>query len=630
MRCDITRTALLDYMNGELGPLQVWAVRRHLATCASCQAAFAAQTAFTDTLRRADLVPPEPAVAFLPRQTPPRRRVLAAAAAFMAACVLILLPALYQNHRAAQNPGAAIAAALGRVNTWHFSGWKLIDGQKVPWEVWGQRTPWLYYERVGEAVTWSDGSQIVRVFPPNAALNRPQGLIIKTTPGQTPIGMGFLEDPAYQTLVVPQATGSDFGDGATTLYAQTPTEARFRRQDSGRIIIGGVNANKLYTISKRDWLPTTYQYHCNSKTFARDTEFLTAHYGMSLPDTVLALPAADDYAVMDLSPSAPPSSSFRVTADPVAIDKGGNLVIAARGWLGENRLTPGSQFSLDVQPYNGTFSAARRGQPIKYLYASNYILPPGADILMPFAPLEPSEVASGLPDTFSLTMQATPQIQVRGSDLIYLDGSLHPITSTVSLLLKRFTWRLSLPKPVATLPVKFPSDRDVAEVRRIYYFMGYDYDYTALKQIAPWLIQAGAMRPSGMVGTVGPDGCISVNMKLVNAVEDEKKLHPAVFQAAERKFRARSAYWQDQKLMLMPRGGATHDERVQRHIMYAFDLQTLALCYQKAGDTAGRNKALRRLLAYIKADASMSVLRRQAVYSLHTGSFPSDPGYKGP
>ena len=628
MHCDTTRAALLDYANGELSSLQAWAVRRHLAACADCRAALASLQAFTNTLRRADLVPPEPAVAFQPRRTPPRRRVLAVAAALGTVCVLLLLPALYQNHRAAQNPGAAVAAALGRVNTWHFSGWKLIDGQKVPWEVWGRRAPWLYYERVGDVTSWSDGKQVVRVYPPNAALNRLQGLVIKTTWDQTP-GGGFFADPAYQTLAAVQPTRTSFGDGFTKLYAQTVAEAQFREQYPEGVG-AGVNANKLYVISKRDWLPTTYQLHYDSKTFARDTEFLTVRYGMDLPKTVLAPPTASGCAVVDLSPSAPPSSIFRVTADPVAMDKSGNLVIAARGWLGENRLRPGSQFSLDVQPYNGTFTATRRGRPIKYLYATSISLLPAADILMPFAPLEPSEVASGLPDKFSLSMQATPQLRVRGADVVVSDGTLRPLIYSENLLVKQFTWRLSLPKPVATLPVKFPSAINLAEVRSRYYFFGYDYKYTALKQIAPWLIQAGGINPNGTVGVLRPDGVTNIDMKLVNAANAIEKHHPAVFLADKHKFRARAAYWQAQKLALMSQGEALDWQRGNRRVHYAYGLQDLARLYQLAGDTAKRNHTLRRLLALTQGDASLGLLHKQAAYTLQTGSFPDDPGYKGP
>lgn len=619
MRCDTTRAALLDFLNGELGFLPAWAIRRHLTTCASCRAELAALRGFTQTLRRADLVPPEPAVVLRPHRTP-RRRVLATAAALLVAGLLILLPTLHQNHQAAQNPGAAIAAALGRVNTWHFSGWKLIDGQEVPWEVWGRRTPFLYYERVGEAVSWSDGKQFVRVFPPNAALNRPHGLIIKTIPDETPGGGGFLDDPAYRVLAATYPTGANFGDGFTTLYAQTLTEARFREQYSAGVS-EGVNANKLYLISKHDWLPTTYQLHYDSKTFERDTEFLTVRYGSALPDAVLAPPAADGYSVVDLSSEVSRPDGFRVTATPVAIDKAGNLVISARGWLGGNPLTPGSLFSLDVQPHSGMFTATRRSQLIKYLYATNFAPIPGGEILMPFTPLEPSEVATGLPDTFSLSMQATPQLLVRGSDRVDSDGTLRPSTHAENLLAKQFTWRLSVPKPVATLPVKFPSSINVAEVRRIYYYMGYDYTYTALKQLAPQLARTGVITKDGFWTTDGPAS---------KAVEALKKRHPAVFLAAKHKFRARAAYWQAQKLALMSQGEALDWQRGNLRVHYAYDLQLLALCYQMAGDTAKRNHTLRRLLVYLKGDASFGVLRRQAIYSLHTGSFPGDLGYKGP
>ena len=162
----------------------------------------------------------------------------------------------------------------------------------------------------------------------------------------------------------------------------------------------GVNANKLYTISKRDWLPTIYQLHFDSRTFARDTEYLGVRYDVDLPDTILSPPSADGYSRVDFTPLAQGTGGFRVSAEPAGLDTAGNVVIVARGWLGADRLTPGSTFSLKVEPYNGRFSGERGGRTIKYLYATNSSLPPGQDISMPFAPMEPVEIAAGPPDTF--------------------------------------------------------------------------------------------------------------------------------------------------------------------------------------------------------------------------------------
>lgn len=629
MRCDTVRAALLDYSNAETGTVRAWAIRRHLAACADCAQELAALRQFTATLRRADLVPPESAPARVPARRMPLRRVFLAATFALLIGGLFLLPTLYQSRRAARNPGAAVAAALARVNTWHFAGWKLIDGQQVPWEVWGRRSPWLYYERMGDTTTWSDGKQRLRVFAPNPALKRPHGLVVKTSADQVNGDLGFLEDPAYQTLVNSRQAGADFGDGYTHLYRQTAGTAWFRRQEPFGVS-SGVNANKLYVISKRDWLPTTYQLHFDSRTFARDTEYLGVRYDVDLPDAILSPPPADGYSVVDFTPSAKRADGFRVVAEPGGMDAAGNVVIVARGWLGEDRLTPGSTFSLNVQPYNGAFSGKRLGQAIKYLYATNSSLPPSADIQMPFAPLEPLKINT-LPDTFLLAMSAAPEIQVRSSDLIYSDGSTQPVTRTESLISERFQWRMPLPKPDARVQSSLPSAYDLAEQRRAYYFLGYDYRYTALKQVAPQLVQEGAMNPNGTVGMVSANGSIRVNMKLVNAVDDTARRHPAAFKAAERQFRARAVFWQQRKLELMPAGGMTHQERDKNLLKHAFDIDLLADCYRKAGDKASQDRTLRQLIRECQAMPQRGgLIRRQAEWSLRTGQFSEDAGYKGP
>ena len=634
MHCEAARAHLLDYLNDETGSVRAWAIRRHLAACASCAQELDAQRRFTATLRRADLVPPETtSVAFAARRMP-LRRAFAATGAVLLVLGLFLLPTLYQGRRNAQNPGAAIAAALARVNTWHFAGWKLIDGRQVPWEVWGRRSPWLYYERVGDTTTWSDGKQRLRVFGPDTALNRPHGLIIKTSADQASGDLGFLGDPAYQSLVNSQRARADFGDGATKLYAQDFTSARFRRQDSVGAT-SGVNTNKLYTISKRDWLPTGYQRHFDSRMFARDTEYLGVRYDVDLPDAILSPPSADGYSAVDLTPSAKHADGFKVDVQPVGMDAAGNVVLVARSWLGEDRLTPGSALSLDVQPYNGSVSGERRGRTIKYLYATDSSLPPGRDIYMPFTPLEPSQVAHALPDAVSLSMNAAPQIQVRSSDELDENGGARPVTRTESLIDQPFHWRLLL-KPIRSLNAatpagsspqfRLPSERDLCEQRRAYYFLSYNFQGAFYQKALPKDLLRKFRNPDG-----------SLDYMRANATLPPRQLdalqrgHAAEYKATEQDFRRRAVYWQERKLELLPQGGATHGERDRNLWQHAYDVELLAACYRKAGNKAGQDRTLRALIQECQTLPQRGgLLRRQAEWSLRTGQFSEDVGYKGP
>lgn len=651
MHCKLVQADLLDFANRETSAARAWAIRRHIAACPKCASELAALQDFQASLRRADLVPPE-TVAAPPRLYVPRRRAYAAALAAVLIGCLFLYPVLRQSRSNVQNPGAAIAAALGRVNTWHFAGWKQINGKRVSWEIWGRRTPWLYYERVGDTVTWSDGKTCLRVFPPNPALNRPQGLLIKAASDQA-VASSFLNDPAYQLFVDDPQAHDHFGDGATTLYAQTAAVAKYRRQNF--MGMSGINENKLYTISKQDWLPTTYQLHFENPKINQDTEYLQVHYGEELPEEVVSAPAPEGYSVLDFTrPSkeaATPSShtaeshGFKVQAEPVGMDKEGNVLIAVRGWLGGNRLLQDTTFTLSASPFGQTFPAKRGSQNLRYLYASNASTPPGDILYLPFLPLV---VPHPLPNTLALDLTASPQVRGQGSDMIEGTGQLVPTTTTESLFTANFHWDLTLPvKPVPSLLTllppaqrrfleapgqimpqmqqKFPNrsfEFALAEQRRIYYYMGYDYNYTALCQAAPLLAKTGVITPQGMLSPTVPG---------IEKVEAVRKANPKIFEKAKQEFRAHAVYWQKQAMALRPTGGSSHEEREQNLAMHLADLQLLAICYQAAGDTVNCNATLRRLIQECQPLPQHGGLqRRQAEFALRTGQFPGDADYKGP
>src|SRR5579862_2004330 len=66
--------------------------------------------------------------------------------------------------------GAALAdevhKALAHVNTFHLKGWKLDNGKKIAWEIWGRQSPHFYHERLGDFETLDDGHERTIVLGP--------------------------------------------------------------------------------------------------------------------------------------------------------------------------------------------------------------------------------------------------------------------------------------------------------------------------------------------------------------------------------------------------------------------------------------------------------------------------------
>src|SRR5205823_4059320 len=60
---------------------------------------------------------------------------------------------------------ARVGEAVERASTWHLTGWRLEGGRRIPWEVWGQRQPFLYEDRTGEKLVLDDGRARLETFP---------------------------------------------------------------------------------------------------------------------------------------------------------------------------------------------------------------------------------------------------------------------------------------------------------------------------------------------------------------------------------------------------------------------------------------------------------------------------------
>lgn len=125
---------------------------------------------------------PLPSARIVSRRRALRWTVTAVAAAAATGAVLIAGPRLLVRPTVAAEMHRAIRSA----QTWHFSGWRLQNGKQVPWEVWGQRAPFRYRERIGDDILFDDGARRVRLLPPDPRNGRENGVVL-TLPSE-PLG----------------------------------------------------------------------------------------------------------------------------------------------------------------------------------------------------------------------------------------------------------------------------------------------------------------------------------------------------------------------------------------------------------------------------------------------------------
>ncbi|MBC7806095.1 MAG: hypothetical protein H7145_08090, partial [Akkermansiaceae bacterium] len=118
----------------------------------------------------------------LPLAAPQKSRRLfvtrLAAAGLAVATVVVGLSLAPQTPFVKRSNAAGMREAVGRAKTWHFVGWRLVKGERVRWEVWGQRSPFLYRETIGEEVLLDDGTRRIHLLPPeNGGKQRGECLI---------------------------------------------------------------------------------------------------------------------------------------------------------------------------------------------------------------------------------------------------------------------------------------------------------------------------------------------------------------------------------------------------------------------------------------------------------------------
>ncbi len=386
-------------------------------------------------------------------------RLVGGAVALAAASIalLLILPFLPVKRSLA----AEVQAALSSVNSWHLSGWKIVDGKRVKWEVWGRRSPFFYREQVGRQTIWDDGKVRYQTFASDAGLGRPVGLTLKTASRPTENSLGWRWIHSFAAW-----------NRNSKPWKETNDQLLFMNHDAGMQGPDSVSDN-IYTIDKRTMLPSdvTVQRGKYGNATRTTAERLHASYDVPLPDAVTALPLGEDLllvnATIDTSGigvsqevqaglqqgNAVSQNGLTVQATPLAVDAKGCVLIRLRAWLGT------TEVKMDGKPFVWGASAVRsEGVPAvdppacydemgrTYLSVDSELLAfSNSGILMLLAPLEPLPDGAVSPKHLNLLLRVNPQMTVRlsASEI----GSAPLMTEKVHL-------SLSLPQPIPTLNLK--------------------------------------------------------------------------------------------------------------------------------------------------------------------------------
>jgi len=446
-------------LDGEMSPLRRLRVRRHLQACAACTEAAQAITLLGTEARRwraAQAPPPALRHRILPRlefaREEPRRpcrgekrqTALRWAGVLLVTATLVLWLTLAPQGRHGRIMAATVRQALEDVNTWHLQGWKLVGGKRVPWEVWGRRSPFFYREQLGGQVITDDGAERTQVFPPDPAIGRPMGLVVKTSsrPGD--------ED---------ENTGWNF----TKMFAARPDNMKpwqetrdqvvFNFNDAGMQGPGTVTDN-LYIVDKQTALPVQIEVRRgNDKSSGRLTsESLAAEYDVPLPDLGAVPQWPSSYPVFDATNSIPASSLPRENAvssngitvqmTPLGEDSEGNILVNVHAWLGGVLLGTRSPLYAHVDVPKNLSGAAAAPPAAHDDLGRDYIeveLPdvtPGqkeGDRLMVLSPLEPLPSQAERPRRLTLTVHVAPAVMAAVSGINESAGEQRLLDENVGL-----------------------------------------------------------------------------------------------------------------------------------------------------------------------------------------------------
>lgn len=499
--------------------MPLWSIDRlrvvaHVAACAGCRDVWLRlrrQRVVTRGLSSAVSHEPLPALALAWPEAaagesrgrlrmPSVRRVVlgtvACVAVVAAGFVLVPRPGSHVPGSAA----AAVRAALAHVNTWNLSGWKLVQGRRVAWEIWGRREPFYYREQLGDQLLIDDGSRRTLHIPPDAAMGRPRGIALVVSSSRADANVTWSYSHMAEQFRPGDKPSSENGNTVT-----------FNLNDSG-IYGRGIASDNLYTVDKRTWLPTSYEVRRGRSIDPHRTtaELLRIAYDVPIPAAALgAPPVPAGYAFLDATGTRPEAvpSEYAVTRDgltvqaaPVAADTAGSVILRVRAWLGGERLDRNGAVGFFASPVQAINAAGEPGTTIidspgckddagrAYVSASYLPLMFGArsdEMFLLMAPLEPLKTGDQPSSALTVALCAGPTIRNRASGTVNQAEGQVLFTSTVQIIVPLTARQPSLDPDTCLGPdwqkrIRFsepPASPAVAieEARAGYWFGGFNW-----------------------------------------------------------------------------------------------------------------------------------------------------------
>jgi hypothetical protein len=368
----------------------------------------------------------------------------AAVGAVLAAALMTFVP-----WNSSRTMAAEVAASVQRANTWHLHGWQLHHGRRIPWAIWGRQYPFLYREQTGDRIVFDDGKQRVQMF---RSWTDGELFAVRMQSMQAP------EDVSWSPLRL-----AEDWRGVRPCQ-QTRDTVLFRFHESSAQG-PGAEADRYFTVDKRTWLPTSYEWRRNANGANRVAETLRAEYNVPLPASVSTLRLPPGIRLVDALGAASKGGrrvegsqharGLKAQVLPLTMDAEGTVLLRMRCWLGNVRLGSGSSpiyygvdlpswfFRGETQP-----EACQSDGGLSYIKVDLPLLTGllNGDRLLLFTPLEPVPGGAPLPRTLTLNLSVSPQFMTRVS------GASDEFGGS-PLFAQDFNWTIALPVEVNRIDI---------------------------------------------------------------------------------------------------------------------------------------------------------------------------------
>lgn len=412
-----------------------------------------------------------------PQPSPRTGRYLAVGVVLAVCAGIFFLPRLLVKASFAQE----MRTAIERAQTWHFVGWRLREGKQIRWEIWGRRTPYFYREQIGDDIQIEDGTQRIRLIPPDAnrMISREVGLAILMP--AAPLPTKAEPQKSNDLLAFARGIGGERWQDLWFSEDDHKTEGPVRMRGS-TVSRGWTDINTFLIADRHTKLPIRLEIHdTRYKEGSRDTDrnrpiqrqfqeaLLEAQYNVPLPEDVEKQNIPANYRRVDFTQGLPEAqkpdgsmtrNGLTVQGEAIAQDDEGNLRLRFRAIFG-NQPFKAQELPLDLDVMYGQFSDNRmdirkQGNQYRFLRqqvaiddrGNHYRVISNPPVLsfsdapeMYLVPIEPFAPNTPRPTRLSLWIDVRPQFYKMGED-----------DQIVTVPIMQEKMQLSIPLPQTVAP----------------------------------------------------------------------------------------------------------------------------------------------------------------------------------